>query len=282
MTSHAHNGVCASASARLQVFDRTLYLMPQRSPQQVFAESSSDFTVLLEALEPMHDDTARIDALLASRVPLTLDPETLAFRDWHVESSSAASYGDMYLELVDVYVLPFALTHVDAAMRQQHFHGRRTTPGHVALFEFFERSGDSTMRQVVYAYKNAHRQGYVRNKDVSCFVSTPTLTVVTSVARIEPVDERGVAIADVLLREQKWIIVRTDDSGADGQAMSRVSTYSKITCERVVEAYAFHWTPAMLRESLMPMWNTSLANVRQRLESTLVAMSSTTVASRQG
>lgn len=135
--------------------------------------------------------------------------------------------------------------------------------------QHFQCSEDWICRQVINAYSNEFHSGYVRHREAVRTFSDATQSIFLVITLIQPVTANGEPIHSIILREQKWTIVRS--GAAHGRAAtSTVVTYHKITPESADDEYKSFWTRDMLLEGMAPMWNLSLAVIRRRLEGFLI------------
>lgn len=129
------------------------------------------------------------------------------------------------------------------------------------------------MHQLLAGYDNSAGQGNVRLKQAVRNFSDDTQSVFLASVVIEPATSTGEPIHALTIRERKWTVVRSGgghDGHLTGDATSIVQTYHMMTPEVIYEGYEGAWNKEMLEGSLQHAWNSSLANVRRRLESFLI------------
>lgn len=275
--------------------------MRPQNPLLMFDENHQTFQTLLHDIEPMIGELASVERIMASR-----SQANATFRDWQVQEDSL---NERFVDLVNSYVLPFDRLQVNKAMRRLYGEGNTTNcekrftevrliyltglsppavlykskAGAVSLTlmlttlirntKHFECVDDRICRQVIHAYSNDRRSGHVRHREAVRNFSDATQSIFLVITLIQPVTATGKPIHSVMLREKQWTIVRSGAGNgrvATTGATSTVVTYHKITQEYVSDEYRTFWTPSMIMEGMVPMWNSSLGVIKHRLECFLI------------
>lgn len=131
------------------------------------------------------------------------------------------------------------------------------------------------LRQMISAFSKPTIDGHIRSKEVSRCFADDDETLFVSTNLITPVTPTGEPINGIVLKEQKWTLLREDDAiDGLGKRSHRVTTAMrschKITCVDLGRGYEAYWTPSVLLDSLIPMWTESLSIGQRCLESTLI------------
>ncbi|KAF1316360.1 hypothetical protein FI667_g15447, partial [Globisporangium splendens] len=236
-------------------------------PDRVLSNSSSIFQTLFHDIESMKRELSRVDALLTARNSELHEYRTL--REWNVREGPSTG---LFLECIDCCTVPFDRVQVHKGILRLHGEPKQAD-GEPMVMEYFYATDDTIARQYVVHYDNNKHAGYVRLTEVAIHYSDDTQSVVLVLKNVQPVTATGEPIDAIVLRDRKWIIVRSrgnDDCAAAGCATSTIESYQKMTPQEVRIDLGGQWNRQLLEEAFIELCDESVSNFHRRLETSLV------------